>query len=438
MVLKKQASTYSFVIKSTYLFNHMKKSSLHVVAGLLTSVLFTVNTTAQIVSPAPYCELNLGNSFPVAPRGNATNGDGITNVTLNTLNHSTNGYVADSTYVYYNSVASTSLTAGNTYTISIRFGKSDNVEPEYYAAWIDFNRNNAFDANEVIINNGNSGGTAIPFGTVTTRSVQITVPANAATGITRLRVARTKQKNAAFGTAFQANYTHPPCFSLQERTAGSNAYGEVEDYNVSLSGGSVNPQAPLLAGAPATAVTATSAVLNGTVNANSNTVNVSFEYGLTTAYGATVNASPAVVSGAAATTVSANVSGLSPNTLYHVRVKGVSAGNVINYSSDGTFKTTAGSVGIEKLSADQDLLQVYPNPNAGTFTVDMERFGLGRSNENRTISLVAVDGRKVYEYITEGLSVNVNISDLPAGIYDLQVKSASGRQNNVKIVVYYK
>ena len=91
---------------------------------------------------------------------------------------------------------------------------------------------------------------------------------------------------------------------------------------------------------PATAVSGTGATLNGTVNANNANTTVSFEYGTTASYGSSASAMPGTVTGSAATPVSAVITGLIPNTLYHFRVKGVNAGGTA-YGQDVSFITQA-------------------------------------------------------------------------------------------------
>ena len=88
----------------------------------------------------------------------------------------------------------------------------------------------------------------------------------------------------------------------------------------------------------ATPVGNTDATLNGTVNANSASSTVTFEYGLTAAYGSTVNATPNTVTGSAVTPVSAAIIGLTVNTTYHFRVKAVNSGGT-SYGLDKTFLT---------------------------------------------------------------------------------------------------
>ena len=70
---------------------------------------------------------------------------------------------------------------------------------------------------------------------------------------------------------------------------------------------------------PATAVTASGATLHGTVNPGGAVVKVSFQFGLTTAYGSTtpvVRVGPAVT----AQSVAQAVSGLPGGTTFHYRV----------------------------------------------------------------------------------------------------------------------
>ena len=96
---------------------------------------------------------------------------------------------------------------------------------------------------------------------------------------------------------------------------------------------------------PATPVGNTTATLNGTVTANNSATNVTFEWGLTTAYGNIVTASPASVNGMNPTTVQVNLNSLAWSTLYHYRCVGLnSAGSA--YGADLTFTTSCPVPGI--------------------------------------------------------------------------------------------
>jgi hypothetical protein len=96
--------------------------------------------------------------------------------------------------------------------------------------------------------------------------------------------------------------------------------------------------APTATTMAATNKTATGATLNATVNANMVSTAVTFEYGTTTSYGQTVNASQSPVTGNAITNVSANLTGLTAGTTYHFRVKAVNSVGT-TYGSDMTFTT---------------------------------------------------------------------------------------------------
>ncbi len=95
---------------------------------------------------------------------------------------------------------------------------------------------------------------------------------------------------------------------------------------------------PVVVTQSASNVDVSSATLNGTVNAKNNTAAVSFEYGLTTAYGNTVNATPATVNGNTVTPVLANLSSLLLTTTYHFRVVATNVGGT-SYGNDMTFTT---------------------------------------------------------------------------------------------------
>jgi alpha-tubulin suppressor-like RCC1 family protein len=99
-----------------------------------------------------------------------------------------------------------------------------------------------------------------------------------------------------------------------------------------------SPPLPLATTLAATEVATTAAVLNGSVNANGSDTAVSFEYGLTTNYGATAAAVPAALTGSDAASGRASLSGLVENTTYHFRVVATSAGGTVT-GDDVTFAT---------------------------------------------------------------------------------------------------
>ncbi|MGI5880285.1 MAG: S-layer homology domain-containing protein [Syntrophomonadaceae bacterium] len=136
------------------------------------------------------------------------------------------------------------------------------------------------------------------------------------------------------------------------------------------------------AGAPtantnaAGSITTTEATLNGTVNANGDSTAVTFEYGTTTAYGSTVTADQSPVSGTTATAVSKALSGLTPMTTYHYRVKAVSAGGTAT-GDDQSFTTpaaapTATSSAASTITTTGATLNGSVNANNASITVTFE------------------------------------------------------------------
>jgi len=99
----------------------------------------------------------------------------------------------------------------------------------------------------------------------------------------------------------------------------------------------VSVQAPIVTTNAASSVGITTATLNGTVNPNGLAANGWFQWGTTTAYGNTTASQP-LGNGNAAVAISQAISGLSPNTTYHFRTVGQSAGGTV-FGSDLTFTT---------------------------------------------------------------------------------------------------
>lgn len=118
-------------------------------------------------------------------------------------------------------------------------------------------------------------------------------------------------------------------------------------YNVGLD---VAPGTPAVVTMAATGVGMATATMNGSVNANNSSTTVTFDYGLTSAYGTTVPGVPATVTGNSVTPVSAALTGLLPNTTYHYRVNGTYASGTV-HGNDTSFTTTAGPPVVTTLTA---------------------------------------------------------------------------------------
>ena len=146
-------------------------------------------------------------------------------------------------------------------------------------------------------------------------------------------------------------------------------------------------QLPIVTTLPATAITGFGATLNGSVNANTATTTVSFNWGLTVAYGNTIAATPATVSGTTTTPVLANLTGLLPSTTYHFRATGTNAAGTVN-GADLTFTTAAAQpTVVTNIASNVGLTSVQVNgtvtANNATTTVSFD-WGLTTGYGNNT------------------------------------------------------
>lgn len=85
-------------------------------------------------------------------------------------------------------------------------------------------------------------------------------------------------------------------------------------------------------------ITANSAMLDGTINANFLSTVVTFEYGTSTSYGQSITATQSPVTGNINTNVNVIISGLTARTTFHFRIKAVNSLG-ITYSENITFST---------------------------------------------------------------------------------------------------
>jgi PKD repeat protein len=155
-----------------------------------------VKTNYINVIPTTYC-------IPTYTSGTGY-GDYISLVQLGSINNAT-GASASPYYTFYNTL-STDLTPGSAYTITLSPGTYSSGN--YIAAWIDFNQNAVFDADEKI-------GTVLIGPMPATGTLNFTVPVTANSGVTRMRI-REVWNNSDFDA----------CLSY--------SYGETEDYNVNI------------------------------------------------------------------------------------------------------------------------------------------------------------------------------------------------------------
>jgi uncharacterized protein (TIGR02145 family) len=110
-------------------------------------------------------------------------------------------------------------------------------------------------------------------------------------------------------------------------------------------------------------ITINSVTFNSSVNANDLSTTVTFEYGVSSAYGSIITVPQNPVTGNSIVNVNADLTGLTPGTTYHFRIKTENALG-ITYSSDMTFLTLGKVPDVSVLAATN--IQVKTAAIAGT------------------------------------------------------------------------
>ena len=152
-------------------------------------------------------------------------------------------------------------------------------------------------------------------------------------------------------------------FRISATNAGGTSKGSDETFKTLPNGPAIEAKAP-------SAVTQTTATLNGTVNPNGGEVSeCRFEYGTTTSYGSTASCTPSPGSGSSPVAVSTSVGSLSPNTTYHFRISATNAGGTIK-GLDETAKTLPNAPTVETkapsaVTQTSAKLTAAVNPNGG-------------------------------------------------------------------------
>ncbi|MDR9416551.1 MAG: FG-GAP-like repeat-containing protein, partial [Gracilimonas sp.] len=150
--------------------------------------------------------------------------------------------------------------------------------------------------------------------------------------------------NFSFGNSYSVSsydyYLTTSDFNGDETIDFATAAGSTID-SVTVFQGLLLPE---ISSSAATAITTTTVTLNGSINAKGNTVDAKFTYKLSSSgtYADTVSATPAQVTGSSSTTISADLTGLSPNTSYDFKALGSSEAGDIE-GSELTFSTSDGS-----------------------------------------------------------------------------------------------
>ena len=257
--------------------------------------------------------------------------------------------------------------------------------------------------------NANNASTTVTFqyGLTTSYGTSITADQSPVIGTTDTAVSK-----ALTGLTPNTTYHY--------RVVGVNSGGTTNGGDLTFTTTAI---APTVTTNAATSITSSGATLNGTVNANNSSTTVTFDYGLTDAYGSSVTATQSPVTGATNTAVSASLTGLMPNTTYHFRVVGVNSAGTTN-DGDQTFTTgtlaptvtTSAASGITSGGA---TLNGTVNANNSSTTVTFD-YGLtisygstitatqspvaGTSNTSVTASLTGLVPNSTYHFRVVGVS----------------------------------
>ncbi|SIQ87625.1 Por secretion system C-terminal sorting domain-containing protein [Chryseobacterium sp. RU37D] len=186
---------------------------------------------SQITDPSPYCTAEFGAAY-----NNMFKDITIGGVTLSFGSMGAYGTNSPS-YKYYNTVVLGNLTKSGNNTITINPYSLNDVEPIYFALWIDYDHSNTFEDSEIVMQNSNTINAGLPvFGqTASPITKNFTIPAAALTGNTRARLIR-RQGNGDYTSTYVMGACStsviimpPPLPPLPDGTMG-NAY----DFNVNI------------------------------------------------------------------------------------------------------------------------------------------------------------------------------------------------------------
>ncbi|MEW6142170.1 MAG: hypothetical protein AB1597_03295, partial [Chloroflexota bacterium] len=209
-----------------------------------------------------------------------------------------------------------------------------------------FGRLNLGDAPPNIILISPNGGETWPLGT----SRNITWASYNINGNVKIELSRNN------GSTWETLFADIPNNGTQTWTAAGNATTQARvrvasvanptQTDTSDAAFTISPLTPpSVTTGPATAVTSSTATLNGNLISlgSATTINVSFEYGITTSYGSTTTPEAKTTTGA----FNAAVTGLTSATTYHYRAKADGGTAGTSYGDDATFTTTTAAASIQ-------------------------------------------------------------------------------------------
>jgi len=244
----------------------------------------------------------------------------------------------------------------------------------------------------------------------------------------------TIQPNLPAGLSFDAtngqitgtptNQQNPKDYTISATNAGGT---DTKTISIAI----ISPNAPTATATPASEITPFSAKMNGVVNANGATTSVSFEYGTSTNYTATVSLTENVLQGSSGEKVNIERKGLIPNTTYFYRIR-VENSFGVSYSGNQSFTTARQELNITGIAA-QDKTYDGTTSVVVTGTASLSGILAGASgvglnsgsnsfsdknagNNKQVISSYTISGPDVDRYVLIQPNLHANIIPAPLNI----------------------
>lgn len=352
----------------------------HSIFSLLLILFGATATRAQITNPAPYCVSEYSTNYNI-----------VKFLTVKGYSHSVGpagSWGNTTTYKYFNNVTFPNLVKGDTASVKIDFWAAQDVEPMYFALWIDFNHDNAFDTSEITVQNAGTINAGIPYNTPASISKVVTIPATAITGTTRMRLIRGQAPGNSF--TYSNTVRLEPCVSMSTVPGG---YGCVYDYNVNI----------VAASAPVAAFSASP--LSGIANSTNFAFTNASTNGPTTSTWTFTPANVAYQNGTSATSASPVVRFTAAGT-YTVKLKVSNAAGSDSLTKT-SYITVTNAAGIGTVPSTSETA-FYPNPAAGYVRMS-PRF------EGAEVTVCDLSGKLLHHRVRqEGI---IDLRSLPPGVY---------------------
>ncbi len=333
-----------------------------------------------------------------------TDGDLISNVTIvgTTLSNNTGFVAGGPSYTFYTGQPNytATLLPSTSYTLQISTGEWGS---QGYAAWIDYNDNGIFESSELIGATPTTIGSGVTTGQINaSSSFTIALACTPPAGVHRMRIR---------GVFSQNGPTIDPCSSY--------AYGETEDYLITIAPAPTCPAPGLMT---AGTTTSTSAPLSWNMGCSVAT-NFDFEYGpagFVQGTGTALNNQLVTING---TTGSFDLTGLTPNSQYSVYYRAnCGNGEVSPWSVATNFTTQCAPITLTTINPPVacdsyslvPITEATPSNNAGIL---FNYYG----NANGTGGIVTgpiTSSQTIYAYASAGSctaqqAVNITIYNTP-------------------------